>query len=101
VKIHVNKILVKERRNVFPLYLLVILMIEVKKCRVQGLKISSNSTKTPEDYAKRIKEINEYLGELVYAEIQLIDTEKNIEGRDNLLRLTEKHPKVPHAFIRL
>lgn len=76
-------------------------MIEVKKCREQGLKISSNSTKKPEDYAKRIKELNEYLGELVFAEIQLSDTEKNIEGRESLLRLTENFPKVPHAFIRL
>ena len=76
-------------------------MIEVKKFRDQGLKISSNSTKKPEDYAKRIKELNEYLGDLVFAEIQLIDPEKNVGGRENLLKLTEKYPRVPHAFIRL
>lgn len=76
-------------------------MIDVQKCRAQGTKISSNSTKKPEDYARRIKDINEYLGEIAYAEIQLSDPEQVIQGRDKLIKILEKYPKYPHAFIRL
>jgi hypothetical protein len=96
-----KKILVKERRNLFPLYLLFTLMIEVQKLRAQGTKISSNSTKKPEDYAKRIKELNAYLGEIAYAEIQLADPEQVIQGRDKLIKVVEKYPKYPHGFVRL
>lgn len=96
-----KKILVNERRNLFPLYLFLVLMVEVAKLKAEGVKISSNTTKKPEDYAKRIKDINEYLGELAYVELQLIDPEKVIEGRENLIKIVEKYPKYPHAFIRL
>ena len=96
-----KKILLTERRNLFPLYLLFILMLEVNKCKAEGTKISSNTTKKPEDYAKRILEINEYLGEMWYAELQLVDPKKTALGREKLLEIVEDYPTYPHAFIRL
>lgn len=96
-----KKILVNDRRNIFPLFLTLTLMLEVKRYRSQGLKISSSSSKRPEDYAIRIKEINSYLGELCFAEIQLFDPDKVTKGRESLLLIVEKFPTYPHAFLRL
>lgn len=96
-----KKILSKERRNLFPLFLLLILMIEVNKCKMQGLKISSNSTKKPDDYARRILEINQYLGEIAIIEIKLSDPEQSVKGRERLIEILEKYPKYPLAYIKL
>ena len=76
-------------------------MLEVSKCKADGIKITSNTTKKPEDYAKRISEINEYLGEMCYAELQLLDPKKITLGRQKLLKIVEDYPTYPHAFIRL
>lgn len=76
-------------------------MIEVKICKAQGIKISSNSSKKPEDYIDRILEINSYLGTICLIELKLLDPEQVISGREKLIELTEKYPTYPHAFIRL
>lgn len=91
----------KQRRNLFALFLLFVLMVDVKRCKAQGIKISSNSSKKPEDYAARIMELNQYLGTLAHTELRFLDPEQVIKGRDRLVELTNKYPNYPHAFIRL
>ena len=58
-----KKILAKERRNLFPLFLLLVLMVEVNKCKSQGLKISSTvsvkniETKSKKNWDKKSKKL--------------------------------------------
>jgi len=42
-----------------------------------------------------------YLGEIAFADLKLIDTEKIVQGRESYILLIEKYPNIPLAFIKL
>ena len=96
-----KKILQTNNKSLFALYLLFTTMIDVIKLKAKGVVISSSSKKSPEAYAVRIKDLNNYLGELALADLNMTDPEKVINGRDGYISLIDKYTNIPHSYLKL
>lgn len=55
---------------------------------------------SPEDYAIRIKHLNQYLGYLAWVEVYE-SLGKLEDAEDVLIDLIQTYPKFPHAFLKL